>query len=336
MLWVGVPIFAVVSGYCIAASVDSLRRKPHSLSNYVVRRARRIYPPLWAACGLAIVFTFAVSLIPGAFEHTKQLPRIASMPYSSWFGNFTASELWLSSLFSTEPNYLIKNTWTLGYEEQYYILAGLMLAISPKWFFGSTAVLSVSVLVVRHVGLGLGVPVKGFFFDGNWLTFAAGILVYHSLLHQNARGRVLSLCILFAIACYGLAGKFLHEVEFDQHISEYIFVAGLFGMLLIGIRRWDDSIAKARIMAPLVWFGRRSFSIYLTHFPIVVTISSLMSMYDWSTETTVVFIAVPLGLIISLPVATWFHIAVERPFMNSAREKARSPQPNMRMVEAKC
>ena len=40
--WIGVPIFFVISGYCIAASIDSLRRRPHSLWDYFVRRFRRI------------------------------------------------------------------------------------------------------------------------------------------------------------------------------------------------------------------------------------------------------------------------------------------------------
>ena len=47
--WCGVPIFFVISGYCIAASLDSLRRKPHSLLHFFSRRMHRIYPPLWIA-----------------------------------------------------------------------------------------------------------------------------------------------------------------------------------------------------------------------------------------------------------------------------------------------
>ena len=51
-MWIGVPIFFVVSGYCIAASSDASRRRTHSLRTYFARRFRRIYPPLWIACGL--------------------------------------------------------------------------------------------------------------------------------------------------------------------------------------------------------------------------------------------------------------------------------------------
>src|SRR6516165_7858972 len=44
---VGVPMFFVISGYCIAAAADGLRHSSRSVGNYFVRRIRRIYPPLW-------------------------------------------------------------------------------------------------------------------------------------------------------------------------------------------------------------------------------------------------------------------------------------------------
>src|SRR5688572_12042177 len=47
--WVGVPLFFVVSGYCISAAADTTRAKPGGVGRYFARRARRIYPPLWAA-----------------------------------------------------------------------------------------------------------------------------------------------------------------------------------------------------------------------------------------------------------------------------------------------
>src|SRR5436853_2184504 len=43
----GVPIFFVISGYCIAATVDSSRRKAKPARNFFARRFRRIYPPFW-------------------------------------------------------------------------------------------------------------------------------------------------------------------------------------------------------------------------------------------------------------------------------------------------
>src|SRR5262249_14317079 len=43
--WTGVSIFFVISGYCIAASLDAERRRGGRASAFLIRRACRIYPP---------------------------------------------------------------------------------------------------------------------------------------------------------------------------------------------------------------------------------------------------------------------------------------------------
>ena len=48
-LWIGVPMFFVISGYCIMASIDSSRRQQTSTIRFFLRRFRRIYPPYWIA-----------------------------------------------------------------------------------------------------------------------------------------------------------------------------------------------------------------------------------------------------------------------------------------------
>src|SRR5690606_31907010 len=109
-LWIGVPMFFVVSGYCIGASVDSLRRRPYSLSNYFARRFRRIYPPLWAAYLVTIAFCLGVSQWPTMYAECEQLPKVADLPWITWLGNVTATESWLARFVGQEPRYLMANT----------------------------------------------------------------------------------------------------------------------------------------------------------------------------------------------------------------------------------
>ena len=56
----GVPLFFVISGYCIAASMDSHRRRGSSSWVFLGRRLRRIYPPYWAALLVFVVVTWAL------------------------------------------------------------------------------------------------------------------------------------------------------------------------------------------------------------------------------------------------------------------------------------
>jgi peptidoglycan/LPS O-acetylase OafA/YrhL len=315
-LWVGVPIFFVISGYCIAASIDSLRRRPHSLWDYFLRRVRRIYPPLWIAGLLAAVFCAAVSQIPIVKASCLQLPDLATFSLLTWFGNFSATEAWLPNFGGGEPEYLMHNTWTLCYEEQFYLIAGILLACASRRFFTATAVITAGVFAVRH-GLRLvGITQHGFFWDGHWIMFATGILVYHALHYQTARLRRRTVAVLMGGMLFGAVDRLFVGDEIEKHLSEYVFIACGFGLVLIWLRRWDDAICRHWSVAPLRWSGERSYSIYLTHYPLVVVVSSLLAAAGLTSDLSVATIVVPVCFALSLPVAWLFHRTVERRFVN--------------------
>ena len=54
-MWMGVPIFFVISGYCISATCDSSRRRSSPMSQYFQRRLKRIYPPYLLFTGVAVI-----------------------------------------------------------------------------------------------------------------------------------------------------------------------------------------------------------------------------------------------------------------------------------------
>jgi peptidoglycan/LPS O-acetylase OafA/YrhL len=321
-LWVGVPIFFVISGYCIAASVDSLRRRDHSTKDYFIRRFRRIYPPLWIMCALAVLFTMAINFLPSIANQCQQLPRLSELSPTQWFGNILAAESWRHNVFGGKPSYLMANTWTLCYEEQFYFVTGLILAFAGRRFFSVTAWLTAIVLVGRGALQLAGIRCEGFFCDGHWLMFAAGIMVYHSLNYSQRPQSWLTIGVFGLGMVYGAIERVLANNAFDKHLGEYVFVASAFAMALILLKRFDASIAQNRLFAPLRWCGQRSYSIYLTHFLIVTLVSSVLASWGLTSELIVATCVIPLCLIASLPIASLFYVAVERHFMNAPLDKS--------------
>jgi peptidoglycan/LPS O-acetylase OafA/YrhL len=318
--WVGVPIFFVISGYCIAASVESHIKRRVSLKDYFVRRIRRIYPPLWTMCGIAIAFTWIVSSWPIMREHCHQLPDLAALSVWQWIGNFMAAESWRHNVLGGESAYLMANTWTLCYEEQFYIVTGLLLAFAPRRFFQATAWLTAGVIVVHQIQTFSGRGHEGFFWDGHWIMFAAGILVYRTLNFakaENNKRRVLATIAVFSVGMmYAMVSRFMAKDYFDRHLAEYLFIGCSFAIGLLFLRRWDRQICSLRILAPLRWCGQRSYSIYLTHFLIVVSVSSLLAYGGLRSEWQVALIVVPICCLLSLPAAILFYEFVERRFTN--------------------
>lgn len=324
-LWIGVPMFFVVSGYCIAGSVDSLRRKPCSLSSYFARRIRRIYPPLWIMLGLAVAFTATMNLIPSVAARCEQLPHLSTFPVMSWIGNITASESWLHQLSGAEQAvYLMPNTWTLCYEEQFYLVTGVILALSARRFFTAAGVITLLTLTARHAFRAAGLETQGFFFDGHWLMFAAGILVYRSVNYGDRRTRWSACGLLALCAVYAVFDRRTQTAHFERHLDEYLFVSSLFGIALIVFRSWDRPLANLKIAQPIAACGRMSYSIYLTHYLLVVVISCLFAMAGVTADSQVALLVVPVCLLVSLPPAWLFHRLVERRFMNT---DPRSTQP---------
>ena len=315
--WLGVPLFFVISGYCITAACDATRNKAHPMSQYFVRRFRRIFPPFWIAFGLLFAALLATSWlgIPRLFcDDIHPVHPLKSFSLSQWFGNITLTEIWRSNLFGQQRWFLLGPSWSLGYEEQFYAICGVLLLLSRRWFFRGAVCLTAAVAVVALINLVIKpLPIDGFFFDGRWLLFAAGMLVYYRIHYAGSKNARWAEGILLAGFALALGWKLLAKVSWTE---EY-YVGFFFSYLLTVLYRWDFAIATNVMLRPVTWCGVMCYSLYLIHWPVIKVTSHLL--YDagvrgsWPTLT----VAMPVS-ILSAVMAGWvFHVFVERRFLNT-------------------
>jgi hypothetical protein len=59
----GLPMFFMISGYCISAAADAAHRNEHSVRSYFTRQFHRIFPPLWAAMGVGVILFLALDYL---------------------------------------------------------------------------------------------------------------------------------------------------------------------------------------------------------------------------------------------------------------------------------
>ena len=200
VLWhfdLGVPLFFVISGYCITASVDLNRRRGSWSWSFLKRRFRRIYPPYWAA-----VFWFvAVVVLTDRFIGSHVLhknPLVAlelvdpgTLDLRQWLGNLTLTETWRPRVWSPEEQILTRVAWSLCYEEQFYFVCFLILVLAPWRMFAALATVTIASALFCGAAIDSGSidRVKGFF-PFLWHEFAFGAAVYWRLTSANsARGR---------------------------------------------------------------------------------------------------------------------------------------------------
>lgn len=307
-LWLGVPLFFVISGYCIAASCDSARRKDGATWGFFVRRWRRIFPPFWIFLAAAVALVGGVELVaPGTFaDRIHPIAAPWTLSAGAWLGNLALVETWRANFIGPEQQFFIGHAWTLCYEEQFYVLAGLVIWLAPKRMFAAFAAVTAFVLVSSF--LPGAWRLDGTLADGRWFPFATGILVYWARNHANARAQRATIGVLvlaLAVVCLRPMTPFTEE---------YI-TAFAFGVVLLLVSTRDRAIATHRWSRPLMWTGQMCYSVYLLHWPIVKLVSHLAA---GASDPVILLVVLPICAGLSLAVAWGFHVAVERRFLSHA------------------
>ncbi|HEY2826407.1 MAG TPA: acyltransferase [Pirellulales bacterium] len=307
---IGVPIFFVISGYCISAIADSTRIKNQSVKTYFARRFRRIYPPYWIAMLFGVVAFFVAEVILRTRIFSEEPlaqygPRFLSL--SQWLGNLTLTETWRPHIFGEGQSLFIQQAWTLCYEEQFYFVVGMLLLCARHRFFSGIVAITIGVISVKLVFP--SVTDSGFFFNGQWFTFASGVAIYYAINYLKRGGRAVILCLLMIAGMLGLV--------FPWWLPYRMSAAIFFGVLLLILHPLDSWIYDRKFLSPLMSCGRMCYSLYLVHELVVTVISRIAFNAGLSDAKATIFIVVPLCVIASLGTGWLFHICIERRFLNA-------------------
>jgi peptidoglycan/LPS O-acetylase OafA/YrhL len=138
--FVGVDVFFVISGYLITGLILSGQRSSRfSFADFFARRARRILPALAVVIVAALAIGWPL-LLPSAYQSLGRYGVAAAL----FFPNLLSlSEVgYFDAAAETKP---LLHLWSLGVEEQFYLVWPLLLVVLNKWPARLTASLSVIV-----------------------------------------------------------------------------------------------------------------------------------------------------------------------------------------------
>lgn len=127
--FVGVDIFFVISGYLITSIVlAELQGSRFTLLKFYERRARRILPALFLVMGVSSIISPAL-LLPDELKNFGQSLVAATLSSNNCLLAITSGYWNLASEFKP-----LLHTWSLGVEEQYYIIFPLLLILGWRFF----------------------------------------------------------------------------------------------------------------------------------------------------------------------------------------------------------
>ncbi len=306
--YLGVPVFFLISGYCICAAAAGHVEKGYPASRFFKRRLIRIYPPYWICLAICAL----LAIVPGTNLHLRGLSG------TQWLGNiflFENYRHWFLPPDSTNP--FLGVSWTLCYEEQFYILTGLILWLAPRALFPIFGFITVFALL-NNYNLNVGplkrlgdlnsfqVKVDDLLIDSFWLFFAAGIGLF-CFRTSKSRLRFLFPLLLGVLIFWEVRQLDWYTNRFATRVTTFTVA-----LVLCAIGRWDSKISSLSVLKPFFWLGTRSYSIYLIHLPLVTLIGSLEPTLGFNSILQSLAITLPVSVIVGLLAGHWFYQLVER------------------------
>ena len=285
--FLGVDVFFVVSGFLITTlllrEIDARGRV--DLLSFWRRRARRLVPPLLAVVVVSVVAARLVGgdLLVGIVRQTA--------------GALTFTSNWLeiaagASYFQSTSPLLFVNFWSLAVEEQFYLLWPLTLVVvlafapSTRARVGAVAAAGlVSTLLMAalftpgsdatRVYYGTDTHLVGLM-GGAALALAWADPTHRAGLRSRSWRRVRGPAVLAALLTLAALVRWSSE-DSALTFRGGIALASLATVVLIaGLLEAPSPWRRAMSLRPLVWLGRRSYGIYLWHWPVLVIAGALV------------------------------------------------------------
>jgi peptidoglycan/LPS O-acetylase OafA/YrhL len=323
--FVGVDIFFVISGYLITKILaDEIDNGGYSLVGFYERRIRRIIPALFVM--LAVVSGFAyLTLIPYHYLNLAESAAAAALSISNVYFYYH------SGYFDFGTEYIpLLHTWSLGVEEQFYIVFPLLffygrrsLRLSWKTIIFSLFLTSLAFCIVqtefslKTLLSGSVVPENtrnGAFFlpvSRSWeflMGSALAIGAFPSAVNNHLLRNGLAWLGL------GLILVSLFQFEPGMKFPGYVALLPCLGCALIIHANSGGNTAVGRLLGvyPMVWIGLISYSLYLWHWPLIA-----FMLLIWGGEHSLWVYLFLVALMLSISWLSWRF--VERPFRTNPR-----------------
>lgn len=334
--FIGVDIFFVISGYLISTIiVGSLERNSFSFVEFYVRRINRLFPALLLVLTACFIFGWFALL---ADEYKQLGKHIAGG--AGFISNylFWSESGYFDNPAETKP---LLHLWSLGIEEQFYIVWPLLLWFSWKQRLNLLTITTVVVLISFALNISkVTTDAVATFYSPQtrfWELLVGSILAYimqhkqrifpkfkhrfdmwrDKIIYANAPeadGRTLRNVQSVLGAVLLTVGVLVTK---EKYFPGWWAVLPTLGAVLIisaGTQAWFNRVLSNRV---LVWFGLISFPLYLWHWPLL----SFARIVESETPSLGVRIA---AVIIAVVLAWLTYRLIEKPIRFGNHSKAKT------------
>lgn len=298
-----VVVFIVLSGFSLAVAPARAGWRVNDLGRFAHRRAWRILPAYWPALVFSLIMTWTIAPQPGEGAPTVKSVVVYGLLAQDIVG-------------APSPNGAF---WSIAIEAQLYLIFPLMVLVLRR--AGAVAMLAaVTLPVVLVAVLAPTVPLIELlmrFTPQFAALFALGIVAAGVTVH-TARWRRIPLFWL-AIACAVPVVVLIAGKGSVWTVQNYFWIDLAFGpsiaLLLAAIASHRPrGLVRLLDIRPLWALGSFSYSLYLIHAPIVVSVYLLLVAPSVPAGVPAFLVTLAVAVPLALLVARLFAGAFELPF----------------------
>ena len=301
--FVGVDIFFVISGFLISKHIwEELAANTFSIKTFYARRVRRIFPALGIVL-LACLLMGWLILTPGEYEQLGKHVTAGTLFFSNIV--FWKEAGYFDNAADTKP---LLHLWSLGIEEQFYIVWPLLLAFfwrNTRFFaagfllvFGTS--LAYSNMVVHHD------VVADFYspFTRFW-ELALGAGTAYAVAEQFAiSDRLRALIAWLGLGLIVLSVTLVQKSFLFPGAWALLPTLGAACLIYAGESAWLNRQVLSHRW--LVWIGLISYPLYLWHWPLLA--------YARIMQSGIPSVALRIILLVASVLLAWLtYKLLERP-----------------------
>lgn len=316
--FLGVDIFFVLSGFLITSLLLEEWNQTGSISfrNFYMRRALRLLPPLVLLIALCLAVVTFFPPRDGTLAAAKSI-LVALFYLSNWMPGQVYPPLF--------------HTWSLGIEEQFYILWPIVLFLFLWLKAGRRSIVIFLVLSIAAIAVHRGMlwhDLKGLDrnlvytrldarTDSLLVGCIVGILISRIALIEQ-KWVVSSISVLAVLSAAGM-GYLLLTIS---STSGFLYYGGFTLIaLMVAIVIAHLFVAPGRLftlvleLPALRWFGRLSYGLYLWHLPIYVLYDNLFPRFGFRSYTLTIVLPFLIKFIVSVAISSLSFYLLEQPIL---------------------
>ncbi|WP_417494737.1 acyltransferase family protein [Maricaulis sp.] len=272
--FIGVDIFFVISGFLITGNITSdIAKGSFSIAGFYQRRIKRIVPALVALLFVTLLVGQAI-MLPADFKDLTLSSVFSALSLANFYFLFSVDTGYFADDSTTIP---LLHLWTLGVEEQFYLLWPLVLAAWGSRRYGRFILIALGIVAAASFVLAQMVapaaPMTAYYMlpmrAGQLLAGAICLLVVRHRYRDVQLPRLLrEVLALVSLALIAGSLVFIHEGDTFPGFLAIPVTLGSVGLIYTG-SVGGSLVNQALSFRPAVWIGLISYSLYLWHWPVL-------------------------------------------------------------------